>query len=68
MRAAQIHDGTVVNVILVGLDQLDDFKAIYAPDELIHCPDEVGPGYTYDGTDWTPPPEPKDPAMPEEAP
>jgi hypothetical protein len=56
MRAAQVNaDGLVTNVIEVEEDQLDAFKAI-------ECPDEVGPGWTYDGTDWTPPPE-EDPAV-----
>jgi hypothetical protein len=60
MRAAQIHDGIVSNVILVEPDQLDDFAAIYAPDQLLECPDEVGPGWSYDGENWIAPPLPPD--------
>lgn len=54
MRGAQIDEnGLVFNVIEVEEAELAAFKAI-------ECPDEVGPGWTYDGTDWTPPPPPEE--------
>jgi hypothetical protein len=57
MRAAQVNeDGLVVNVILVEEDELEAFDAI-------PCPDEVGPDWTYDGSDWTPPDD-YDPVIP----
>jgi hypothetical protein len=52
MRAAQIDEtGLVSNVIVVMEDQAEAFGAI-------PCPDEVGPGWTYDGTTFSPPPAP----------
>lgn len=53
-RAAVVEDGQVVNVIVV---REDDDPAKYG---AIWCPDEVGPGWTYDGETWTPPPNPEE--------
>jgi hypothetical protein len=59
MRAADVVDGEVVNVIVV--------ESLPAPEldplvqgELVECPDLVGPGWTYNPAklpnQWTPPP------------
>ena len=55
MKYAQIINGNVVNVFLWnGEDNLD------VDGELVDVTDEtVGPGYTYDGTTFTAPPEPE---------
>ena len=61
MRAAQVNaDGLVVNLIEVEPDELTGLAGAFAPDQLIECPDNVGPGWIYDGTDWAPPPLPDD--------
>lgn len=53
MRIAQVNaDGAVVNVILVDSTELENFRAVMEPDQLLECPDIVGPNWTYDGVDW----------------
>ena len=56
MRSAMIKDGVVVNVIVGSLPG------------SIECPPEVGPGWTYDGSTFTPPPEREPEPEPEPAP
>ena len=54
MRYAQIIDGVVVNVIL-----WDSQTDLGLEGELINVDNQpVGPGWTYDGTTFTAPPEP----------
>ena len=50
MQKAQIKDGVVVNVCLVDPDNIPAFLES-APD----VPEDVGPGWTYDGKDFAPP-------------
>lgn len=53
MRAAVIEDGMVVNVIEVeGEDP-----------GWVLCPDGVNIGWSHDGSNWTPPPEPVPPPV-----
>ena len=47
MRSAIIENGVVVNVIKGSIPG------------SIECPPEVGPGWTYDGSTFTPPPAPE---------
>jgi hypothetical protein len=70
MRAADVKDTNVVNVIVVDpmpdaatQEQWRSWGMIQG--DLIEAPDEVGPGFTYDGTNWTPPPPLPEPEIPE---
>ena len=49
MRAAVVEDGKVVNVIVVDGEH---------PSWII-CGDDVAIGWAYDGSEFTPPPEPE---------
>ena len=49
MRAAVIENDMVINVI-----EVDDENPLW-----VLCPDEVGIGWSYDGTNFTPPPPPE---------
>ena len=56
MKYAIIENGTVTNVTLW------DGTTEWSPPEgsiAVACPDEVGPGWTYDGTNFTAPPIPE---------
>lgn len=56
MRYAIIENGTVTNV------SLWDGTTEWTPPEgtiAVACPDEVGPGWTYDGTNFIAPPVPE---------
>jgi hypothetical protein len=59
MRAADVVDGEVVNVIVVESLPAPELDAM-VQGELIECPGLVGIGWTYDPaktpTQWTPPP------------
>lgn len=59
MRAADVVDGEVVNVIVVEALPAPELDAL-VQGELIECPDLVGIGWTYEPTklpnQWTPPP------------
>jgi hypothetical protein len=57
MRYALIKDGEVVNVILVG--DLSDY-AVPSGCTLVQS-DVAGPGWSYDGETFSPPPEPEEP-------
>lgn len=56
MKYAQIINGTVRNVIV-----WDGETELAIDGELIKLDDmKAGPGWTYDGTTFTPPPDPDD--------
>lgn len=52
MRAAVVKDGMVVNVLEVEGEETPLW---------VLCPEEVGIGWSYDGTTFLPPPEPPPP-------
>jgi len=59
IRAADVVDGAVVNVIMVEALPAPELDAMVAG-ELVECPVFVGIGWTYEPTklpnQWTPPP------------
>jgi hypothetical protein len=73
MRAAVVQNGLVLNVIRVeSLDQQGDLISVglIPPDAVLVETLTAGPGWSYDGKDWTAPPEPEEelpqPPEPEE--
>lgn len=56
MRLAEVKDGVVVNVIEVDPDGVPDWCADWPETE------SAGPGWLYDGSAFTAPPEPDPPA------
>lgn len=56
IRAADIVNGEVVNVILVESLPAPELDPL-AQGELVECGDEVGIGWSYDGSEFTAPPE-----------
>jgi hypothetical protein len=52
-------DGWVTNVcVWDGVTEWDDATPNI---DAIECPEEVGPGWSYDGDEWIPPQPPADP-------
>jgi hypothetical protein len=52
-------DGAVVNAcVWDGVTEWDDSLPSIA---VVECPEEVGPGWSYDGDEWNPPQPPADP-------
>jgi hypothetical protein len=59
LRAADVVDGVVINVLAVeSLPAPPEWKdwGLYQG-ELVECGDDVGIGWTYDGSAFAPPPE-----------
>lgn len=58
-RAAVIENGVVVNVIVVETDDEGNFDFVLDGLDIMLLPvdSEVGPNWTYNGTDYSPPPE-----------
>jgi hypothetical protein len=55
-------DGAVVNVcVWDGVTEWDDSLPSIT---VVECPEEVGPGWSYDGGAWNPPPADPPPADP----
>lgn len=63
MRFAYINNGIVYDSIMVRPESV--FNADYAA-QFIEVPDDVRSGWTFDGTNFAPPPEPEPIASPAE--
>jgi hypothetical protein len=52
-------DGAVVNVCV--WDGVTPWGSTLPSISAVECPEEVGPGWSYDGGEWIPPQPPADP-------
>jgi hypothetical protein len=62
-RYAMIRGGVVENVVLW------DGESAWSPGPdwfVLDCPEAVGPGWTYDNSDFSPPPQPEPEPEPSE--